>query len=372
MYRQTLTEEQLIINEIKTGKDGKINGDNLDIRVSTADMRLSSREKDFHFFATDWTPYRVEASSLPNDKPLCNIDEVNIHSVLLNENEKAKFKQDLKILIAQEMVDVFHCFKWMNLVLPKNIPHEYEEEINLNIPIGGDQLTRVRLEGAKMLLAGSHTRIERCENLSPVVIEFFHTLQDFLEKLCKKFLIINKSRDKGTLAHLRVIIQRSNVNGQVKSRFKQHEDFISTVGKAYLMEMVQEYFGIENVDSFPTKNTPPKNVEFFHEKRRQMVKGVKGKNKAAYVEKENQVKYLKELIRGLGRWKTEDNISRITKAGPVVKLVSDNFESLLDVKGYSTTHKVKSSEEDLKAIQKELTELQPFNKTSDRTLDAFK
>ncbi|XP_050396775.1 uncharacterized protein LOC126815254 [Patella vulgata] len=268
-------------------------------------MRLSSREKDFHSFATDWTPYRVYASSLPNDKPLCNIDEINIHSVVLNENEKAKFKQDLKILIAQEMVDVFHCFKWMNLVLPKNIPHEYEEEMstkshshimpvilkneqkyddcidilqsyqeqtqrwyhesgrddyyrNLNIPIGGDQLTRVRLEGAKMLLAGSHTRIERCENLSPVVIEFFHTLQDFLEKLCKKFLIINKSRDKGTLAHLRVIIQRSNVNGQVKSRFKQHEDFISTVGKAYLTEMVQEYFGIENVDSLPTKNTSPK------------------------------------------------------------------------------------------------------------------
>ncbi|KAK6168775.1 hypothetical protein SNE40_019957 [Patella caerulea] len=122
-----------------------------------------------------------------------------------------------------------------------------------------------------MLLAGSHTRIERCENLSPVVVEFFHTLQDFLEKLCKKFLIINKSRDKGTLAHIRVIIQRSNVNGQVKSRFKQHEDFISTVGKAYLIEMIQEYFGIENVDSLPTKNTPPKNVEFFHEKRLQMV-----------------------------------------------------------------------------------------------------
>ncbi|KAK6168776.1 hypothetical protein SNE40_019958 [Patella caerulea] len=89
------------------------------------------------------------------------------------------------------------------------------------------------------------------------------------------------------------------------------------------------------------------------------------------MEKENQVKYLKELIRGLGPWKTEDNISRITKAGPVVQLVSDNFDSLLDVKGYSTTHKVKSSEEDLKAIQKELTELQPFNKTPGRTLDAF-
>ena len=54
---------------------------------------------------------------------------------------------------------------------------------NLHIPVGGDQLTRVRLHGAKTLRLGSHTRDERFDCLHPIIIELFHTLMDFLEVL---------------------------------------------------------------------------------------------------------------------------------------------------------------------------------------------
>ena len=54
--------------------------------------------------------------------------------------------------------------------------------------------------------------------LSVNLIKMF-TLID-LQKLCKRFLILGNSRNQGTLANLKVLIQRSNVNGQVKSRFK--------------------------------------------------------------------------------------------------------------------------------------------------------
>lgn len=56
-----------------------------------------------------------------------------------------------------------------------------EDFEKLSIPVGGDQLTRVRLQGAKLLLAGSHTSEEGLENLSPMIIELFHTMQDFLQ-----------------------------------------------------------------------------------------------------------------------------------------------------------------------------------------------
>ena len=51
----------------------------------------------------------------------------------------------------------------------------------LRVPIGGDQLTRVRLQGAKNLRLGAHLPKERFENLEPMIIELFHTLMDFIE-----------------------------------------------------------------------------------------------------------------------------------------------------------------------------------------------
>ncbi|KAH3815947.1 hypothetical protein DPMN_144486 [Dreissena polymorpha] len=48
------------------------------------------------------------------------------------------------------------------------------------VPVGGDQLTRVRLDGAKSLRLGAHTKEERFENLCPVVVEMFHMQMDFL------------------------------------------------------------------------------------------------------------------------------------------------------------------------------------------------
>jgi len=47
--------------------------------------------------------------------------------------------------------------------------------------VGGDQLTRERFQGAKSLRAGTRTRQERFEQLYPMIMELFHTLQDFLE-----------------------------------------------------------------------------------------------------------------------------------------------------------------------------------------------
>lgn len=51
----------------------------------------------------------------------------------------------------------------------------------MKVPVGGDQLTPERLQWAKALRSGAHTSLERFDNLSPMIVELFHTLQDFLE-----------------------------------------------------------------------------------------------------------------------------------------------------------------------------------------------
>jgi hypothetical protein len=57
---------------------------------------------------------------------------------------------------------------------------EYEEGL-MKVTLGGDQLTRCHMDSAKHLRSGSHTTLQRFENLAPVVEEFFHVLQDLLE-----------------------------------------------------------------------------------------------------------------------------------------------------------------------------------------------
>lgn len=51
----------------------------------------------------------------------------------------------------------------------------------MKVPVGGDQLTREKLQWAKALRSGAHTSLERFDNLSSMIVELFHTLQGFLE-----------------------------------------------------------------------------------------------------------------------------------------------------------------------------------------------
>ena len=49
------------------------------------------------------------------------------------------------------------------------------------VPVGGDQLTRVRLEEAKNLRTLATTPKKRFHDLHPFVIELWHVKQDYLE-----------------------------------------------------------------------------------------------------------------------------------------------------------------------------------------------
>lgn len=87
-----------------------------------------------------------------------------------------------------------------------------------------------------------------------------------------------------------------------------------------------------------------------------------GKNKPADMEKENQVKLLKELIRGLGSNKTENAIVGISKAAPVIESVVHHFDEEAGICEIRTTHKSRL---------KKTRELDPFSNQG-RSLQSYK
>ncbi|KAL5016965.1 hypothetical protein ScPMuIL_006554 [Solemya velum] len=117
------------------------------------------------------------------------------------------------------------------------------------VPLGGDQLTRVRLQEARNLRTLSVTPEKRFDDLNPIVCEMWHCEQDFLEK-CYKTLY-KADNASGTLNFFKTILHRTNVNGQVKGHFQSHYDLLMAVGEGLVKEQFFEFFNMENETSKP-------------------------------------------------------------------------------------------------------------------------
>ena len=82
--------------EISDGKDGKLNGDNLDVYVDTNDVRMENKARDYHFFASNWVADRVDLQSTADDCPISSFDDVRPESFLPDQQEIEKFKVNFK------------------------------------------------------------------------------------------------------------------------------------------------------------------------------------------------------------------------------------------------------------------------------------
>ena len=100
-------------------------------------------------------------------------------------------------------------------------------------------------------------------------------------------------------------------------------------------------------------------------------KGKKGKNKAADLQKENQVKELKGLIKGLGSNKTEKSIIGISKAYPLLKEITNHVDSQIHYKDIKTTHKSRSQDEDRNALIDALKDLNIFDTRPGRIIEGY-
>lgn len=119
--------ENKLIRDLSEGKNGKLNGDNLDIRVNINDIRMNNKNKDYHFFATNFVINRISIEKEPNVQK--GPQDLNLDMFLPNENETYIYKQSLKILLGRLIREFMPGFEWIKKILPDHIDHLYKEEM---------------------------------------------------------------------------------------------------------------------------------------------------------------------------------------------------------------------------------------------------
>ncbi|XP_062587879.1 uncharacterized protein LOC134249562 [Saccostrea cucullata] len=290
-----------VIALLHAGKSFRFIGDNVNFTVGVKSERQDSKPQVCNWFASCLITQTLTFPDLL-DIPQGRTRDLDVSHFLPTANDERKLKDDYKVLISR-IAKTFlphltflyegqpkhilgqysHYYKQKNVVMPSKvlplneqnyadcvkILSEYEDTlenifrqagIDLDharpIHIGGDQLTRERFSGAKSLKSGCFSAKERFDHLSPITFELWHTAMNFLKLIFAQ--LYNKcGSDKGTIEGERVLRQRDNVKEDVKNNYDQDKDFFLSFLKAYVVEALCSFFGMNTKLDNPTKHIFP-------------------------------------------------------------------------------------------------------------------
>jgi hypothetical protein len=147
--------------------------------------------------------------------------------------------------------DMIKYMDWLESLLHKIAP-----TATPNCHIGGDQLTRERMSGAKRLraerLSASCTAESKFVHLTPITSEPFHLCMKVLSYLYK--VLFNKdSMDQiGSMANAKERLSRTNVHENVKQHYDADKDFAISFTNAFIIEALLTYMGLESDVSSPS------------------------------------------------------------------------------------------------------------------------
>lgn len=299
---QTYTKQ--LVAAVQEGKRLRFVGDNVKYAVGIRDqiMENDGKSKNLHHaFASVVLINEMDYSHLSSDKPQRSWTNVTVQDLRVRQDEFSMIRKDYTLHIlkaAVKHIPFFKCFDEIpqedrdkklepaprTQVIPletvlKNeqyyadvvdILDSYEDIIadtfhyatkelgdNTKIHIGGDLLTRERFSGAKVLRASEGNVEDRFGHLGPITFEMFHLLMNYL-KVYFDYLYSDKStRDIGTLKCEINCVMRTQVDCDVKKAYEADKDFVVSFIDAHLVELLCEYFGLEDHLSLPTKNIPP-------------------------------------------------------------------------------------------------------------------
>ena len=91
---------------------------------------MNVKSKDFHFFASDFTPDRINLSKYNDHGSIGNPNSVTVENFLPFAEEEKMYRESLKYILAREMVAFSEKFSWMKMCIPDHIPHELSEEMS--------------------------------------------------------------------------------------------------------------------------------------------------------------------------------------------------------------------------------------------------
>ena len=284
---------------MQNGQHFRLVGDNINFKTGVRHEREDHHGGTRHWFGSAAIVQNLKFDDM-SDVPQGLVKDLTMEQIIPSDIEELGLKKRYITLIMRTVMDHIPFMKKFNGLYQKEFPSEHAEDLkkpNLVVPlevlpyneaaypqvckillsyvdtidsiyesenhrqvhIGGDQLTRERFSGAKGLKDGSFDYRKKLTDLYPISFEMWHTGMNFLTAIFQ-ILFNEDSVEPGTLNGEKIRINRHDVHEDVKNNYDPDKEFFLSFCKAYLVEAICDFFGMENTKSVPTKHIPPTHV----------------------------------------------------------------------------------------------------------------
>ena len=122
----------LAVKEVKEGKSFVLVLDNIDWMEKVHDVRSDAQNVDVHAVATSLVFDRVSSSQQPDNGSQKYLKDCDMNELVgLNDEEICNIRERYKFLVGRILCEHFPSFKFLQDLLPAQLPHDHLEEMNI-------------------------------------------------------------------------------------------------------------------------------------------------------------------------------------------------------------------------------------------------
>ena len=286
-----------LVQSVQEGQNFRLVGDNINFRVGVKHIRQGKAESAKDWFGSIAVVTNQNFDSLP-DVAQGKIADLPLQKVLVSDREKDMLRdcfiqQTLEVISdhspalqfmakygpgrpdgphnKQDKIHMLHVLPYNEMRYQDMISvlKEYEKVVvdvyekaacnTKKVQIGGDQLTRERMSGAKGLVVVEKDSQNTLSHLTPVTFELFHLQMNFLTMMYKQ-LYKESGSDIATMHSEKIRLSRNNVHTDVKNHYEACKDFALSFTNCYIIEALCSYFEVDSLTDLSSIDIPAKNA----------------------------------------------------------------------------------------------------------------
>ncbi|XP_072021080.1 uncharacterized protein [Amphiura filiformis] len=274
-----------------------ITGDNIDLTITPRQVTRQNQKKSLHYFNHMAVKNRVSSMHLPADAPLGEASSFPVTEILPNHDDNMQLRTEMSILAGRVIAEHLPRLSWIKDHLP-SLDHQYMKEMKKKSDIvhlgilmknenSSDGIRDIMehlheeyvpghgtLHPVPTVSSGDLLTIERESNMqaerrdeddkSPSArfdgliptIDDFHFLANGYQAFYKMMYDSGSAGDIGTLYSARTILEANNVTKNPMNDINAAQEFLDKYTDALILAAAMTYFGLDTVESAPTKNIP--------------------------------------------------------------------------------------------------------------------